>query len=176
MPDTEFTYESAYALDAGKLYVASGSVSEENMRAEQYFAGDTDGGCRVKYTAKVKDIVNDAGEIVDRVRYGETMSVSGKLKKMRLTSLAALCGCRLITAQRSHKLSPGSQGMRGKKGIVTALIVCPLPDGGEFTTYLRGSASSGADLMLSSDRSSGIAFEITSLTDGSACGALTVKV
>ena len=169
------SFESAYALDAGKLFIAAGNISEDNMRQERYYAGDTDGGCRVKYTAKVRDITNDAGEVVDRVRYGETMTVSGRMKKIRLTSLAALCGCRSQFGTRSHKLDAGASGMRGKKGIVSALIVCPLPDGGEFTTYIKGSASSGADLMLTNERSSGISFEITSLADSGACGSLTVR-
>lgn len=173
---TDNNFESAYALDAGTLYIASGNVSEATLRQTKYYAGETDGGCRVKYTAKVRELANDSGEIVDTVRYGERMTVSGKLKKMKLTSLAALCGCRSQFETKSHKLEPGTSGMRGKKGIVSALIVCPLPDGGEFTTYVKGSASSGADLILSNERSSGIAFEISSIADSGSCGSLKVTL
>jgi len=171
------TLENAYALDAGKLYIASGNLSEAELRQDKYYAGETLDGCRVKYTAKVHEITNDAGEVIDRVRYGEKMTVSGSLKKIRLTCLAALCGCRSQFDSRSHHISPGAKSARGKKGLVSAMIVCPLPDETEFSLYVRGSATSGADMTLSNDRTGGIGFEISSVhgADG-AVGSLSVRV
>jgi hypothetical protein len=161
---------SAYGVGDGKLYIGAGRLTEEELRREEYLAGESEGGCRLTYTAKSFPIRDINGSVVTVLRYGEKTVVSGRLRRIDVSVLSALtgCGCEKENGRETLCLGTGSDRRRE----VSALLVCPLPDGEELVIIARGTAVSGIDMRLDTDRDSAVGFELVSCGDGS---YLTIK-
>ena len=149
-----------FALDAGRLYVARGDVDAEELRTPACYAGPTDGGITLSYTSEVYEITDDRGCVIDTIPYGEKTTVSGKLARFQTRVLAGLTGCPRRTAEGSVSVTLGGRGT-SRRQSVSVLLVCPLPDGEEFTLYARCAADSGASLRFSKEHSGAISFSLT---------------
>ena len=165
MSNNNTSYKSAYGVGDGKLYIASGRLTEKQLRREEYLAGESEGGCRLVYSAKSFPIKDIHGKVVTVLRYGEKTVISGRLRRLDVGVLAALTGCPVERSDYSDTLCLGGGGSERRE--VSALLVCPLPDGDEFSVMTHGAAVSGIDMRLDVSRDSAAAFEIVSCGDDS---------
>lgn len=109
-----------FAPGPGTIYVKGGNVPESEVEDYRYKLGDTDGGCRIIYEYKTRTLYDVDGNAAATLRYGETMRIKGRLCRLLTDALPCLTG--------DH--------------AVTALLVCPLPDGDRLRLCMRGSAVS----------------------------------
>ena len=89
MSNNNTSYKSAYGVGDGKLYIASGRLTEKQLRREEYLAGESEGGCRLVYSAKSFPIKDIHGKVVTVLRYGEKTVISGRLRRLDVGVLAA---------------------------------------------------------------------------------------
>ena len=158
--------EKTFALDAGRLYVAAGDVDAEELRKPAFYAGPTDGGVNLSYTSEVYEITDDRGCVIDTITYGEKTTVTGKLARFQSRVLAGLTGCPRYADDGSVSVTLGGRAA-ARRQTVSVLLVCPLPDGEEFTLYARCAADSGATMRFSKEHSGAIGFSVTA-DDGGA--------
>lgn len=125
-----------FALGPGRVYIAGGRVDEEEMSARGVCAGVTEGGCALVYSYRTKELLSVDGEAAGMLRFGETVTVKGRL-------------CRI--GARAMELITG--------GTVSVLLECPLPDGDVFTVYLRGGIPTGVKFTAAAG--GGLDFELT---------------
>ena len=132
-----------FSLGPGSLYIAGGRTSERDLELSGIKAGDTDGGCVIKYEYKTKEICDIGGVTAAILRYGEKVKVSGRLLRISSAALPLLMS------------DGGEEGC----GVLSALFICPLPDGDYFRMYLSGGALTGC--TFKSSAGGGLDFEIT---------------
>ena len=116
-----------FYLGPGSLYIAEGRTSERELELSGIKAGDTDGGCVIKYEYKTKELCDIGGDTAAILRYGEKVKVSGRLVRISSAALPLLMS------------GGGEEGC----GVLSALFICPLPDGDFFRVYLNGGTSTG---------------------------------
>lgn len=156
--------EKYYGLGAGRLYIAPWHVSEEEARSLKWYAGPTKGGVTMAYSAKVHEIKGWGGEIVRSVRYGEKITLTGKLSRLYPRVLAAAVGAP-IEANTVHL---GGKTNEGRHARLRVILVCALPasaGGGEIVFSMCAAAASPAAFVLSPDRDSAWSFSLTAETD-----------
>lgn len=165
---------SAYGVGDGKLYIAAGRLTEDELRCEEYLAGESEGGCRLTYSAKSFPVKDIHGKVVTVLRYGEKTVISGRLRRLDVRVLAALTGCPVETTDYRNTLCLGGGGDERRE--VSALLVCPLPDGDEFAVMTHGAAISGIDMRLDINRDSAASFEIISSGEDSSLSISCTEV
>lgn len=119
------TYVRTFALGPGTLYVLPGRASRDALRESGVRAGDTERGCVLKYDYKQKELCSIDGEVAATLKYGGKASVTGKIVRILPEALETLMF-----------------GDRNSGGEVSMLLVCKLPDNGEFSLYARGGTGS----------------------------------
>lgn len=164
---------SAYGVGDGKLYIASGRLTEAQLRSQEYLAGESEGGCRLTYSAKSFPIKDIHGKVVTTLRYGEKTVISGRLRRLDVRVLAALTGC---TVERTANRDTLCLGGSSERREVSALLVCPLPGGDELSIIAHGAAVGGVDMRLDVSRDSAAAFEIISCGDDSRLSIISAEV
>ncbi len=164
-------YRSVFALDTGRLYVGRGVVSADTLESDTYFAGDTCGS-RLVYSAAKCEIRDEEGEVAATVMYDPRLKITGSLKYMNLDAIASLTANTIThDSALSDTLSFAGGAVTDK---VSVLLVCPLPDGTDFSVYIRGSAASGFDFDMKDGRQSAVSFELES-DPVSGAGHLSIK-
>lgn len=165
---------STYGVGDGKLYIATGRLTEAQLRREKYLAGESEGGCRLTYSARSFPIKDIHGKVVTTLRYGEKTVISGRLRRLDVGVLAALTGCTVERSDYRDTLCLGDGGNERRE--VSALLVCPLPDGDELAVMIHGAAISGIDMRLDVNRDSSASFEIISCGDDSRLSITSAEV
>lgn len=120
---TDNTIFREFSLGPGEIFIAPGKVSAEKLFDAANKAGDTEGGCVLKYEYKSKELYDVWGNLASTLRFGEKVSVTGKLRRIGAAALSALIS---------------GDGKSGGRGQVSVMVLCPLPDGEYFRLYLRG--------------------------------------
>ena len=123
----EKSVNKEFSLGPGSLYIAKGKTSERELELSGIKAGDTDGGCVIKYEYKTKELCDIGGDTAAILRYGEKVKVSGRLLRISSSALPLLMS------------GGGEEG----SGVLSALFICSLPDGDFFRMYLSGGTSTG---------------------------------
>lgn len=157
--------EKCFGLGAGRLYVAPVSTPEAEMHSLKYYAGPTSGGAELSYSAKIHEITDYAGTLVRAIRYGERISLRGRMARLYPRVLAAATGSPLT----ENALFPGGVTESGRGARVRVLLVCALPEeagGGDMCFSMTAAASSGFSFHLSPERDSSVGFQLTAETDG----------
>lgn len=130
------TETKEFALGPATLYIAGGRVSESELESSVHKAGDTDGGLQLKYESKLRELYDVEGNPAGTLRYGERLRLRGRL--CRITPAAMTCFSR--------------------KGAVSVLIVCPLPDGDQLRLHIKGGIPT--DTLFDASFGGGVSFEI----------------
>ena len=156
--------EKFFGLGAGRLYIAPADVPEERARTLAYYAGPTKDGVNISYSAKIHEITDYDGRLIRSLRYGERITVKGRLARLHPQVLSAATG----SPYAGQILALGARGDAGRLSRVRVTLVCALPDeagGGEASFSMICSASSGASFTLSPQRDSGVSFLLCAETD-----------
>lgn len=141
---SENTILKEYSLGPGEVYMAPGKVDEGELYHIANKIGDTEGGCVLRYEYKLKELYDVWGDLVTALRFGEKVTVEGRLRRIFGSALPTI-----ISGDRSS----------GGRGVVSVLLVCPLPRGECFRLYARGGMPNGATFLLR--EGGGIEFSIT---------------
>ena len=123
----ENTETKEFATGPAALYMAGGRIPEAVLESPEYAAGTTDGGLRLSYSSKTRELYDVEGNSAGTLRYGESLKINGKL--CRLTAAAVNCFA--------------------EKRSLSVLVVCPLPDGDQLRLYLKGGLASSTTLDAS---------------------------
>ncbi len=118
-----------FSLGPGEVYMAPGRVSAGELYDITKKAGDTEGGCVLKYEYRTKELYDVRGNLATTLKFGEKLTVTGRLKRITENTLPMI-----ISGDRSM----------GGRGQVSVLLLCPLPDGECFRLYVRGGVTDGA--------------------------------
>lgn len=157
--------EKCFGLGPGRLYIAPVGVGEEELFTMPWYAGPTKDGMTLSYCAKIHDITDYYGTLVRSVRYGERITLEGKLSRIYPAAI-----CRAVGADpRTGEIPFGAVGDGGRCLQLRVGILCPLPaqaGGGEMRFLMRTSASVEAVVSLSAQRDSSVSFRLQGETDG----------
>ena len=156
--------ERKFSLPAGRLYVGEGILTEEALRVPGNYAGPTDGGVLVTVSASLWEIRDEQGALADTIRWGETTAVSGRLNRFSASMLG-----RILGRAGSCDLA---EGENGRRSLLSVLLVCPLPNGEEFTVTARCAPSGNTDFSLAGGTKRGIGFV---LRTGCGVSAMTLR-
>lgn len=141
---TEQAVTKEFSLGSGELYVAGGSVPQNELEINGIKAGVTDGGCVLNYEYRIKELYDTAGNTAAILKYGEKAKVKGRL-------------CRI--SPEVLPIIASGDGKTGGTGELSMLLVCPLSDGDSFRLYLRGGIPTGTVIVAADG--GGIDFELT---------------
>ncbi len=156
--------EKYYALGAGRLYIAPIGTPDTEMRSLKWYAGPTKGGVTLKYTAKEHEIYGWGGELVRTVRYGEKITLTGKLARLYPRVLSAATGA----PSEGTSVLLGGKTDEGRHARVRVVLVTEIPEragGGEVVFEMRCAASSAMTAAFSPDRDSAWEFALTAQRD-----------
>lgn len=134
---------SEFSLGAGVMYICRGNVPEAEMERYSRKAGDTEKGLSLTYEYKTRELYDVEGNSAGILRYGERLTVKGKL-------------CRIIAD--SFKAMMSKDAVYGGTSELTVLLVCPLPEDESFRLYLRGAVPTGMTFAVADG--GGLDFEL----------------
>lgn len=153
--------EKLFGLGPGRLYLAPAEVSEADARHLRYYAGPTKDGVTLSYSARIHEITDYAGKLVRSLRYGERITLTGKMSRLQPKVLSEMIGA----PYENGTLAPGALPFAGKLMRVRVVLVCALPGGGEMVFSMIASATSGMQVRLAGGFDSAVPFSLTAETD-----------
>ncbi len=156
------TETTTYTLGAARLYIAPAEVPEGEATSLKYYAGPTSGGVRLTYTPRLHEVKNWAGDTVTSIRYGEKITLTGKLSRLYPRVLAAATG----SVYTDGTVYPGKSRRLARVRVV---LLCDIPDeagGGEAVFSFLAAAASPAAVHLLPTKDGGWDFSLTAQTDG----------
>ena len=125
----EVIHIDEFTLGPGEIYIRPGRVPQDEMEDYMYKAGDLMGGCNLKYEYSVRDLYDVNGEIAGTLRYGEKLSLTGKLCCILKDALATL------TRKRGSRMS--------------VLVVSPVSETEALRIFMEGAVVTALDFGMS---------------------------
>jgi len=152
--------DRTFHLGGASLYVGPGEIPEAELESVAHYAGPTDGGVDVSFSADIYEIRDEQGEVKETVRRNESVTVKGRLAKFQARTLSALTGCPYTDDEEKTTVYLGGRaGGIGKS--LSLLFLCPGGKGQQFRLYLRCRPESGASFSVSKEKPGRLAFSVS---------------
>lgn len=141
---------SDFMLGACEIYVAPCEVGEEDIYSEGYFAGASDGGCKLSYECSVHEIKDEDGNVIGVLRAGERLKISGKLAGISPNAVMLMTG--------------GAISFGGKAADSVNVLLTSRISGDEIlAVFAKCAVSRKGEMVFDCERGGGVTFELISL-------------
>lgn len=141
---------SAFILGSCEVYAAPCEIGKDEIYSEKYFAGVSDGGCKLVYECMTHEIKDESGKLIGVLRSGEQLRISGKLAEISPSAVALMTG--------------GVVSFDGTRAdSVNILITSRVSDGTNLAVFAKCAVSKKGEMIFDCERGGGITFELISL-------------